>query len=280
MVVEIAGWFAAFLGARRRAMTFHVEPNARREAALQPREVPRTGGWLAQAGPFVILVAIFVCLWLRWDNIPARIPVHWGISGMPDGWAARSLAAVFGCATIGLLTCALLASLWYAILRGVRRINSSGPRAIREARFIRMISFFMLAMEYWLALLMGLISLAALRPNPEAPLPAFLPIVLVQTLLVGAIFVIAFRVGQGGWRLGIPGESLKPDSSPVGDRTPDESWKLGMFYFNRNDSAVFVEKRFGIGWTLNFANPRALLVVGAILFFVLATIAISFRIVR
>ena len=189
---------------------------------------------------------------------------------------------MFGGAAIGVLTCAFLASLWYAVLRGVRRIHSSGPRAVREARFVRAISFFLLGMEYWLALLMGLLSLAALRPNPAAPLPAFWPILLGQTLVVGAIFFIAFRAGQGGWRWGTPGESeaLQADSAPVGDRTPDECWKLGIFYFNRNDPALFVEKRFGIGWTLNMANPRALLVIGAILLFILATLAISWVTVR
>ena len=140
----------------------------------------------------------------------------------------------------------------------------------------------MLGVEYWLALLMGLLSLAALRPNPAAPLLALWPILLGQTLLIGTIFFIAFRAGQGGWRWGTPGESdtVQADSTPVGDRTPDECWKLGLFYFNRNDPALFVEKRFGIGWTVNFANPRAWLVLGAILLFILATLAISLLIAR
>jgi uncharacterized membrane protein len=37
-------------------------------------------------------------------------------------------------------------------------------------------------------------------------------------------------------------------------RPPDEGWK-GIFYSNRDDPALFVPKRFGIGYTLNFANP-------------------------
>jgi uncharacterized membrane protein len=276
--VELAGWFGAFLAARRRTRPYHVKPTAQREAAVQPREVSMPGGWLAQIGPFLILGAACLSLWMRWDSIPARIPIHWGIGGRPDGWAAKSWAAVFGSAVIGFLICSFLGSLCYTILRQVRRIHSSGPRAIREARFTRAISFFLVGMEYWLALLMSLLSLAALRPNPEAPLPAFWPILLGQTLLVGTIFFIAFRAGQGGWRWGTTGrtETLSEDSTPVGDRTPDECWKLGLFYFNRNDPALIVEKRFGIGWTLNFANPRALLVIGAILIFLVTVLTISF----
>ena len=39
VVIELAGWFGAFLAARRRAMPYHAEPTAQREAALQPRQV-------------------------------------------------------------------------------------------------------------------------------------------------------------------------------------------------------------------------------------------------
>lgn len=37
----------------------------------------------------------------------------------------------------------------------------------------------------------------------------------------------------------------------------DRSCKLGVFYFNRDDSSVVVDKRFGIGYTMNFAQPLA-----------------------
>jgi len=36
---------------------------------------------------------------------------------------------------------------------------------------------------------------------------------------------------------------------------------LSGFYFNKNDPSIFVEKRFGVGWTINFANPVGYLIV-------------------
>jgi uncharacterized protein DUF5808 len=35
---------------------------------------------------------------------------------------------------------------------------------------------------------------------------------------------------------------------------PDNCWKWGIFYVNPDDPAVFVRKRYGLGYTLNFAN--------------------------
>ena len=50
---------------------------------------------------------------------------------------------------------------------------------------------------------------------------------------------------------------MTPDTvkGPAGDRTPDACWKLGLIYFNPADPAFLVEKRFGIGYTMNFGNP-------------------------
>jgi uncharacterized membrane protein len=69
---------------------------------------------------------------------------------------------------------------------------------------------------------------------------------------------LALRTGQGGARLGAPNETAT-------DRTSDRHWTLGVIYINRDDPAILVEQRFGVGWTLNFGNPRALLVLGTLL---------------
>jgi uncharacterized membrane protein len=47
------------------------------------------------------------------------------------------------------------------------------------------------------------------------------------------------------------------NSRDVIDRDDDQHWKLGQFYYNKNDPALFLEKRFGIGWTVNLARPLA-----------------------
>lgn len=57
---------------------------------------------------------------------------------------------------------------------------------------------------------------------------------------------------------------------PVGDRTADARWIGGLVYFNRSDPAVFVEKRMGIGWTLNCGNHWTWILVIAITVVVVA----------
>lgn len=275
-MLVLAGTFGAFLVARSRTLLHHVEPTAEREAPVAPRSVSLPGGWLAQAGPFLILGAVCLCLWLSWERIPARIPVHWGATGWPDGWTMKHPVSVFAGALIGLLVCLLLGGISRAILSSVRRVHCRGRAGQGEARFVRALLWFLLGVEYWLALLMGSLSLVALRPNPQAPLRLFWLIPVAELVLVTTVFLLAYRMGQGGWRLAAAGAERLEDSPPVGDRTPDECWKLGLIYFNPNDPAFLVEKRFGVGWTLNFANPRAWLFLGAVLLFILVALGIAF----
>ena len=94
---------------------------------------------------------------------------------------------------------------------------------------------------------------------PVVTFPLTVVFVLVVLLVLG-------RLGQGGSRLlAAEQESTAVSVVPIGDRIPDCYWKLGVFYFNREDSAVIVEKRFGLGYGLNFARPIAWVILLLIL---------------
>ena len=41
-----------------------------------------------------------------------------------------------------------------------------------------------------------------------------------------------------------------------------KNWKLGILYFNKEDKRIIVSKRIGfLGWTVNFANPIAYVIL-------------------
>jgi len=54
---------------------------------------------------------------------------------------------------------------------------------------------------------------------------------------------------------------------PVVRETEPAHWRFPGVYFNRHDPALFVPLRNGLGWTLNFGRPQAILFVGVVLFF-------------
>jgi uncharacterized membrane protein len=50
-----------------------------------------------------------------------------------------------------------------------------------------------------------------------------------------------------------------------GEADDDRFWRAGLIYLNRDDPAIMVGNRFGVGWTFNFGNPTAWLVITEIL---------------
>ena len=58
-------------------------------------------------------------------------------------------------------------------------------------------------------------------------------------------------------------------NDPTGD---SGNYKWGIFYCNRADSRIFVPKRFGFGYTLNFCKPYV--TIG----FILILLIILFRV--
>jgi uncharacterized membrane protein len=67
--------------------------------------------------------------------------------------------------------------------------------------------------------------------------------------------------GQGG-ALRETGSIESPLTNGLADNA---HWVLGMFYVDRNDPSIVVEKRFGIGYTLNYGNRTAIMMVAGFL---------------
>ena len=59
-------------------------------------------------------------------------------------------------------------------------------------------------------------------------------------------------------------------------RDDDRYWYAGVFYTNPDDPALFVPKRFGLGWTMNFGHPQAKLVlIGLLLLMLLPPLVVA-----
>ncbi|HEV8241842.1 MAG TPA: DUF5808 domain-containing protein [Thermoanaerobaculia bacterium] len=265
---QSVGWFVAFLLARRQARPHAVAPTTLREAALTPRHQGSSGGWLLQLLPFAALAATGLYLQARWTDLPPRFAVHWRLDGQIDRWSTRGFRGVFGPLVVAAAVVASLALLGWAMPRFSRRVRASGPAAEAERRFRRAVGGVLLATEYLLVAVVawtGLLPLAGDRRAPPLDRLVVVPLIAVA-VFVCAITWILVRLGQGGSRLRRP-KAVEPEAAavPVGDRSSDDRWKAGVFYFDPADPALFAEKRFGVGYTLNLARPVAWLIVAAVL---------------
>lgn len=65
---------------------------------------------------------------------------------------------------------------------------------------------------------------------------------------------------------------------PAAELQADENWRCGLFYYNRNDPALFVQRRFASGYTLNFGRAAAWpLAIGLVAFFLSTAVMTTFH---
>jgi uncharacterized membrane protein len=214
---------ASFYWQNRKLSAAAVQFAGPREAELTgaPEELPWFA-WLAP-GPFVILAAAAIWLFLNWDRIPSRFPVHWGASGRPDRWAERTTKGVYGLLLFGAELC-----VWFSIMALAAWFGS------RRSHFRSVMLGSMVAIEYLLGLLFALIAV-----QPALGIPFWVIALSPMAILIPLLMVMINKMSQ-------PGEPIDP--------TPNECWKGSLLYYNPNDAALFVEKRVGLGYTFNFAN--------------------------
>jgi uncharacterized membrane protein len=246
------------------------------ESARHGTELP--GGLVLQAGPFAVLAAAALYLRSRWGEVPERFPVHWGFDGRPNGWATRSLAGVYGPLILAAVIAATMVLLAWLRQRQARTAGYVHAPAAAELRFRRAMQWALLATEYLLVLVAvwtSLLPLAAAASGAAAGPPNIAPVVAAILIFVVAVTIMLARLGREARRAaareGVAHHG--PGAAPLGRRAPESCWKAGMFYVNPDDPSIFVEKRFGIGYTLNFARPVSWLILGLSLLAPLAVAA-------
>ncbi|HET9111045.1 MAG TPA: DUF5808 domain-containing protein [Ktedonobacterales bacterium] len=56
-------------------------------------------------------------------------------------------------------------------------------------------------------------------------------------------------------------------------RDDERYWFAGVFYYNPDDPDALVPKRFGIGWTINFAHPIGKILAALMIIMILLPLA-------
>jgi uncharacterized membrane protein len=233
-VVQGGGLVWALARANAETRVHAVPPSTAREASLEPRR-PRHFGMLLVLGPYLMLAAAALLLTWRWGSIPERFPIHWGFDGQPNGWSQRTPLGVFAPLALGTAICVLLAAM-------MRLVEHSGRMYAPETHAF--LATVVLAVTYLLATVFSLVALVTAFQWSHAMqiIPAIVLVVAAGLTLYAARGVTA-----------LPTASV----AGPGDGTADACWKWGLFYCNAEDAALFVPRRIGLGYDLNFGHRAA-----------------------
>jgi uncharacterized membrane protein len=210
--------------------------------------------WLLPA--LALIAATVVTGLLRYPHLPAELTLSAG-RVVPKS-PASAFAPVIGQA--------FLTAMWTGILLLVYRarpdLDAADPSAsaARYRAFLGRAARTMLTVVACVDLTLLLYALRDWRLLMVSPGVALLPVAAGLFTIIAMII----RTGQGGFRLVSGSAALGAGYTPAtADRDDDRFWKAGVFYFNRDDPALMVAKRFGAGWTLNFGNRLAWLLIAS-----------------
>jgi uncharacterized membrane protein len=202
--------------------------------------------------PWVEL-GIFIAIGIyRYPFIPNTFPIHFGANGQPNGYATKSIESVFSVILlVGVPINVLFSIISLAVLRVDPFQNPRSPVKTRmQMSGFNRINFYLMPAIALVVNLTLFVSSATIWGMLSSSY-VFIAIIPVIAILP-AIIIIGMKVGQTGWKL-YPNANNSEDG--VTARDDDSFWKGGVIYFNRNDSSIMVPKRFGYGYTLNFAHP-------------------------
>lgn len=260
-------YLLAWRSARALATAMPPSSTPAPSAELRPRHYADYVPLIWETLPLALIALTASYLAITYAAAPAIIPTHFDAAGNPNAYSTKSIGSYFLLVWTQLFLFVLITYLSALTVRA-----KAQPTASNET-FRRRTLRYLFGVKTLMIALMGAMAYAvaqsALSGHADINWALWATLGGVVVVLAGAIW-LGVTTGQGGSRLG-------GNSQNATDRIDDRYWKLGGIYANPNDPAIFVEKRFGLGWTINVANPRGwlvmLVILGLPLAFVVFTLA-------
>lgn len=218
--------------------------------------------WKLYIIPFLIIVLVVAISAIEYKNLPDSVPTHWGFTGPPDKYSEKSITSVFSVSIVSffMLLIIMFASWGYMMMKQQNQNIDAKVGAKNIVRARKIWSYFIFGIGMCLVLMMAVAQLMIVgKIKTTALMMIMTVIVLIYSIVVPVI--LGLKVGNMGERLA--------GNSELDSIDDDKKWYFGgTIYYDKEDPAIFVPKRVGVGSTINFGNKKAM--VGFILLLVLS----------
>ncbi|WP_315794840.1 DUF1648 domain-containing protein [Paenibacillus sp. BIC5C1] len=215
-----------------------------------------------------IIVVIAIISILNYKALPNVIPMKYDLQGNVTSSVPKTYLSVLAINLVQLGIIALMMLVNWSIKASKQQLTTSNPAkfAAENIQFRRKWSLFTIITGLLLTILFAFIQINMFVPN--LVLLTAISFIIPVLIVLGAVW-LSLTGRQGGGKIrNHQEERERSKEQPVND---DDYWKLGFIYFNANDPSFTVEKRYGIGWTINFAHPLS----WVLLLFIIAIVVIS-----
>lgn len=270
-------WFkdAEFAVSGRIANTKNAQLSDEKLAAIDALPQPHYP-WVYFLLSLVSLAVSVLIVAANWDEIPQTIATHWGPEMQPDAWSTKSVGSVFFASFMSLGMLVLLFATCAAIVKG--HVHNRSDRSIRgQLRTQVMLAATVTGLGIVaLTMTIGFSFLQVISALPRYQNLMGLPLAVIMIGTIGATIgmLIILVNHQGKTDDILRGVNFGDESKESPDN--DAFYKWGMFYYNPDDPAVLVEKRFGAGVDFNYARWQGKVFVAVMLAILVGSLALVF----
>lgn len=194
----------------------------------------------------------------RYPMLSQFIPVHFSNQGLPDRWRVTSYVVVLMPVWVQLILAAVFAAiaglLLYRAKPGDQRQEGEAASHHRERMLLAAESISLLA-----AIWVSFQAIAAARVMLLWQLRwGGLGMMYGQSLVVALVLSMVVGIRASGYLRHF---------RPAAQASAGKTWSFGGIYFNRDDPLLLVPLEGGMGWTVNFGRPWAILLMALFLVF-------------
>ncbi|MGF2144775.1 DUF1648 domain-containing protein [Vagococcus fluvialis] len=202
-----------------------------------------------------VLVTVLLTVF-NYQNIPDKLVTQWDFNMNPTTITEKTWGSVMMIPAMQVFITIVMAISNQAYLSAKQQIDGKNSTAssTKSKKFRRQSSLLNLVISILTQLLFVAIQLVTVFESISPKVVMILSLVFT-ILIIGLVLWFSLYYGQSGDRLktiAINEEEAPKGNIVTGD--DDENWKLGMFYFNKQDPSFWVEKRMGVGMTFNLAK--------------------------
>ena len=263
--IPLVASFALMLHYRKRVKAIKREEGwkAERDEAValigfEEAPAPPSLAWNVVYVPIVLItLALGLALY---PSTPDLVPTHIDFAGNVNQWTPKGPALIaFPLLVEVFMAACFIFSHWMTI-RSKKDVDPARPAisAYAYGAFARAECILLLVGGSVLTAVLGIVMI--LMMTEFLSMLVTMVLIIVATLVfVGAMIAFSVVYGQSGSRLV---KRLEENGGIIADN--DEHWKAGIFYWNKDDASLILPKRFGVGWTMNWARPAAWAIVGGI----------------
>lgn len=253
-----------FVDAHREVISLEkkvVVSTVRREIGVSP--------WWFLIDVAIIVLSIVVIL-VQYRHLPEQLPVRYDFNGHVTGYEQKSMWSLMTMPLIQLIVTGLLFFVYKTIGMAREELSGKDLKAAEERSriFKKRSAAVIIYMSVIMNLLFGFISLTIVQVVPFSGMLTLGVVLFFTVFSIIPPLVVFALTGQSGSRVKLPKEEGAKKEIV---RADDDNWKFGMFYYNPDDPSLWVEKRFGIGYSVNFARPGAWIVIGILAIVILGS---------